>query len=221
METRVASVIKSNDSRSGIQGVAFNFDDMAVKAGQYLDKVKAEAVQIVVKAKQEAAVARQQAEAEGRRSAQKAVEQIVQKQLAQQLATLMPALQQAIEDIQHAKQAWLTHWEKSGVHLATAIASRIIRRELTTQPDIPLNLIREALELAVGSTQVCLHLNPADHSTLGSQAQLLVKEVSGLGPTEIVADPSVSPGGCRVETRFGSIDQQFDVQLARIEEELT
>lgn len=215
------SVIKTDDQNRAIQGVAFNFDDMAVKAAQYLEKVKLEAAQIVVEAKQEATAARQQAEAEGRRAAQQAVEQMVQKQLQQQLATLVPALRQAIQEIHHAKQAWLRHWEQSGVHLASAIAARVIRRELATQPEIPLKLIRDALELAAGSAQVRLHLNPADHTALLPQIQLLVKEISGLGPTEIAPDPAITAGGCRVETRFGTIDQQFDAQLARIEEELT
>ena len=44
--------------------------------------------------------------------------------------------------------------------------------------------------------------------------------MSGLGEPQIVADATVSPGGCRVETRFGSIDQTFEAQLARVEEEL-
>ena len=50
---------------------------------------------------------------------------------------------------------------------------------------------------------------------------------SGLAPkrtlttAEIVADPAITLGGCRVETRFGIIDQQFEAQLKRIEEELT
>ena len=43
--------------------------------------------------------------------------------------------------------------------------------------------------------------------------------MSGLGETQIVADASVSPGGCRVETRFGTVDQTFEAQLARVEEE--
>jgi flagellar assembly protein FliH len=221
VQTIMPSVIKTYDQNRGVQRVAFNFDDMAVKAGEYLEKIKAEAAEIVAKAKREATAIRQQAEAEGRRSGQLAVEQMVQKQLSQQLSTLLPALRQAVQDIQHAKQAWLRHWEKNSVHLAAAIAARVIRRELASQPDIPVKLIREALELAVGGTQVRVHLNPADHATLNSQIQLLVREISGLGPTEIAADPAVAPGGCRVETRFGTIDQQFEAQLARIEEELT
>jgi flagellar assembly protein FliH len=42
-----------------------------------------------------------------------------------------------------------------------------------------------------------------------------------LAPAEMIADPEISPGGCRIETLHGAIDQQFESQLARIEEELT
>ena len=45
--------------------------------------------------------------------------------------------------------------------------------------------------------------------------------MSGLGDAEVVADATIERGGCRVETRFGTIDQQFESQLKRIEEELT
>ena len=93
--------------------------------------------------------------------------------------------------------------------------------EARQTPEITLTLLREALELAAGSTHLRIHLNPADHETLGPQAETLIAEFSSLGPAKLVADPQVTPGGCRVETRFGIIDQQFEAQLARIEEELT
>ena len=84
-----------------------------------------------------------------------------------------------------------------------------------------MTLIREALELAAGSAHVRLHLHPDDHKALGGQVQLLATAISGLGEAEVIADAGVSRGGCRVETRFGTIDQQFEAQLDRIEEELT
>ncbi len=197
--------------------MAYNFTDMADEADRRLGKYHDEAVAIVEKAKQEAQQIKQQAQAEGRRAAAEEIS----KQLQQQLATLMPAMRQTVEGIQHSKQAWLAHWEKSGVHLATAIAERLIRRHLPETPDLTLTLVREALELAAGSAQIRVHLNPADHKTLGDQVQSIAKELSGLAPTELVANDHISPGGTRVETEFGVIDQQFEAQLARIEEELT
>ncbi len=198
-------------------GVAFNFDDMTVHAKTCLERVQAEAAKIVAKAHAEAAAVRKRAELEGRQAAFQAVEQMV----AKQLTDVLPAMRQAVEQIHHAKQAWLSHWEASGVRLAAAIARRLLRRELTRQPEAPMALIREALELAAGSAQIRLHLHPEDHKALGGQVELLVKEMSGLGGAEVIADAGVSRGGCRVETRFGTIDQQFEAQLARIEEELT
>jgi len=215
------TIIKATDRNRGIQGVAFNFDDMAAKANEYLRQVRDEAAAIIAQARREAEAIRKQAEVEGRRQGQDAIEKIVERQLGGQLETLLPALRQAISEIRDAKQAWLTHWEKSAVHVAVAIAGRLIRRALPKTPEVTLTLVREALELAVGSSRLRILLNPTDHEALSPQVQALTKEFSSLSTVELVPDAKITPGGCRVETAFGVIDQQFEAQLARIEEELT
>ncbi len=216
----MSTIIKSTDRRRTSQTVAFNFDDMAAKANQYLDQVRAEAAKIVAEARQEAARLKQQAEVEGRREGMAAVERTVAEQLGQQLATLRPALEQAVQEIRQAKQAWLRQWEQGAVHLAAAMAARVIRRELPRMPDVTVALVREALELAAGNAHLKIRLHPADHANLAGQIQMVVRELAPLAETELVADPQITAGGCRVETRFGVIDQQFESQLARIEEEL-
>jgi len=83
------------------------------------------------------------------------------------LATVLPALRHVVQDVQHAKQAWLTHWEASAVHVAAAIAERLIRRELPRQPEITLTLVREALELAAGTGRVTLEMAKAGFEGVG------------------------------------------------------
>ena len=141
------TIIRATDQNMATAGVAFNFDDMAGQAKKYLDQVRTDAAKIVVQAQQEAAAVRAQAQAEGRQAALAEVDQMIQRQLS----TVIPALRQAILDIHQAKQAWLAQWETAGIHLAAEIAKRLIRGELTRQPEIPLTLIREALQLAAGS----------------------------------------------------------------------
>ena len=104
--------------------------------------------------------------------------------------------------------------------MATSIASRVIRREVERTPEITLTLVREALELAAGSADVQLRLHPRDLSALGPHVTQLAAELARLGKPEIVADASIEPGGCRIDTHHGFIDQQFAAQLARIEQEL-
>ena len=210
------TIIRATDQNRAVHVEPFNFDDMAARANTYLDGVRAEAKQIVARARQQADAVRKQAEIQGHRAGMDAVEDLV----AKQLSTALPALHKAIEEIGHAKQAWLTHWEASAVHVAAAIAERIIRRRLPEHPEITLTLLREALELAAGNSQLQILMNPDDHQAMGPQAETLVKELSGLASAQFVPDPEITPGGCRVETRFGVIDQQFEAQLKRIEEEL-
>jgi flagellar assembly protein FliH len=216
----MATVIRAADHDLGSTGVAFNYEDVTTQARAYLDKVRAEAVKIVAKAQQDAEVIRKQAQQDGWQAAIHAGQQTAQQTVEQQLATVVPALRQAVADIQHAKQTWLAHWEGAGIHVAAAIAQRVIRRELARQPEIPVVLLREALELAAGSSEVRIHLNPGDHKTISEQVQVLLKEFSGMSGAEVLPDAAITPGGCRLETRFGVIDQQIEAQLARIEEEL-
>ncbi len=212
----MSTIIRASDRHGATPGVAFNFDDMTAQANQYLAKIRTEAARIVLKAQQEAEATRKRAESEGREAALQTVEEMVRKQLG----TVIPALKQAVQNIHDARHAWLTHWESGAVRLAAAIAQRIIRRQLQKQPEITLTLVREALELAAGNADLRILLNPLDFQSLGNQVRLVVEELSPLMKAELTADPDITPGGCRVETRFGVIDQQFEAQLQRIEEEL-
>jgi flagellar assembly protein FliH len=202
----MATLIRLADAPHALHDVPLNFDDL-----------DAQAAQIVAQAQSEAEAIRQRAAEEGCQAAVQAIE----KMAAEQFTPVLAALQQAGTDLRHAKQAWLAHWEQGAVHLAAAIAARVIRGELRRQPEITIKLVREALELAAGSPSVRLHLNPEDYKSLGAQVRTLIDAMSGLGAVEVAADATIGRGGCRVETRFGTIDQQFESQLKRIEEELT
>jgi len=75
--------------------------------------------------------------------------------------------------------------------------------------------------MAVGSPRVRLSLHPADLETLGSQVKRLTGELNRVGSIEVVADPAITAGGCKIDAEHGTMDQQFEAQLARIETELT
>lgn len=141
-------------------------------------------------------------------------------QLAGKLETLLPALQTAVRHIETAQQSFLLHWEQSAIKVAAAIAQRAISRELPEMLDVPLKLLREALELAAGSSQMKVRLNPDDYETLKPQIELLINELAGTAEVEIAPDHKITPGGCVVETSLGKIDQRIESRLDRIQMEL-
>src|SRR5687768_2112409 len=216
----MAGIIKAAGHEEGTptgSARAFQFDDMGQK---YVGRVRSEAGQIVAEARREATQIKARALDEGKQAAIQAVEASLRGRLDQQLGSVLTSMQQAVQGVLQSRQAWEQHWEGQAVKLATAIARRVVRRELHRTPEITLEWIREALQLAAGAGQVVLRLNPEDQAALGDRIDRVAKELSRLGPVRIVADPAISAGGCKVDTEFGSLDQQVEAQLARISEEL-
>jgi len=213
----MSRVIKAN---RGPHAVAFNYDDVTAQASACVELARAEAARILSAGHADADAVRREAEAAGRHSAELAIEQLLEAKMATRLDALAPALTQAVIELQHAKQAWLAHWERQAIHLATAIAERVIRRELRATPQIPLDLVREALQLAAGPSHLRVLMHPEDVRVLGAQLTPLLASIDSGATAELVADAGIEAGGCRVETECGSVDQQFSVQLGRIEEEL-
>jgi flagellar assembly protein FliH len=203
-----------------LRQVAFDLQDFSGQADDYLRQVRAEAAKIVLQAKQEAEKVRAQAEQAGRKAAEAAIEKVLDEKVAKQMQTLAPALDRAVAQIVDSQADWQRHWEQSIVSLACALAGRIIRRELRHQPDIALTWIRESLELVSGAGEITVRLNPAEVATLRNQVDSLVATFAPAAQATIVADESITSGGCRIETQFGSIDQQLETLLGRISEEL-
>ncbi len=179
------------------------------------------AADILARAHQQADEIRRRAEEEGRAAGLLVAEQVLGEKVDHHLAASVCAVEAAVARIQAAQSEWLAHWERTALHVAIKIAERVIRRQVEQSPEITLSLVREALELAAGSTEVQLRMHPDDVETLGHHAQRLAAELGRLGKVDLVADATIAKGGCRVDTRFGAIDQQFTSQLARIEHELT
>src|SRR5947207_5386017 len=176
---------------------AFHFDDVGQS---YIERVRIEAARIVNMARQEATAIRAKATEEGRQAALEAAQATLRTKLDQQLVTILAAIRQAVQGIEHSRQAWQQHWERHVVELATAIASRLCRRELSREPAITLQWVREALELAAGNAEVVLRLHPDDHAGLSGQVEAITRELTSLGKVRIIADGAISAGGCRVDT---------------------
>ncbi len=221
----MATVIKRDSVRAsspagGVRAVAFEFQDISESREKYLESVRAEAAKIVQDAHREAVRVRQQAENDGRDAALAAMEQLLSERVAEHIAGLRPTLEALVASVAQERATWVGHWERSIITLATQIAGRLVRRELSKQPELSLTWLREALELATGCEGIRIRVNDADHARFGASIRQLAASVARIAPEQIAPDPSVSPGGCIIETEFGAIDAQLESQLNRITEEL-
>ena len=177
------TIIRASDQNRSIQQVAFNFDDMAVQANRYLEKVRRQAAQIIADAQRQAEQIKKQAEAQGRAAGQRMIEQMTEKQLAAAIGhACCPRLHEVIREIRHAKQAWLSTLGKNKpCTWPRRSPGKVIRREIGRDPHDHPETGAGGVGAGRGHVAVRIHLHAADRQTLGPQIETLVQEMSGLG----------------------------------------
>lgn len=97
--------------------------------------------------------------------------------------------------------------------LAVSISKQIIRRELQTNSEQVVSVVKEAIKLLpLNSSRLIIHLNPNDISTL----QKVFNRDDIVSSYSLVEDPSVQRGGCKLATDDSIIDATIDSQIAQI-----
>lgn len=106
---------------------------------------------------------------------------------------------------------------KGVLELACELARQVLRHELSSNPNALQPVIREALAMLVSDSKAAVvRLNPLDLDVL---EDVLRQEFSGLSLT-LLSDPSVSRGGCLVESAGtvvdGTIEKRWNRAVARL-----
>ena len=107
--------------------------------------------------------------------------------------------------------------ESDIVALTVAIARRVLRRELSVDPEAIHGVVKAALE-KVQSKEICLVRTHPDH--LAEVTAFFTKSGTAAG-LQITPDPALQPGGLVIETKRGNLDASVETQLKEIERGFT
>jgi flagellar assembly protein FliH len=175
-----------------------------------LAAARLEAERIVQQAHQEAGLIREEARrtglAEGRAEA-----------LADD-AALREQLRELLTTVGDAYRAFCLDQAPALASLVTEATSRLMQEQLTLEPQRVLTIVQQALEQAVESRDLRLHLHPDDLETV--RGYLESPEAALPTDLQVVADPSVERGGCWLETGHGEVDATVSRRLARLAQAL-
>lgn len=121
----------------------------------------------------------------------------------QTLQEMLQCLDQPFEQLDESVEQQLAE-------LAMLVARQLVRRELKTEPEQVIAVVREALSaLPVAARNVRLVLHPEDAG--------LIRDTLALGDNQaqlqLVEDPVMSRGGCRIVTDSSQIDASVEARL--------
>lgn len=139
----------------------------------------------------------EQGQEEGRETGRQAL-----RAQGQRLSELMALLSEPLQTLDEQV-------ERELVALAVAVAKQLVRRELKTDPNQIVAVVRQALSvLPVSARNISLHLHPEDADLV--RAALALDEDP---PWKIVEDPVMTRGGCRVHTDISRVDASLERRL--------
>jgi flagellar assembly protein FliH len=125
---------------------------------------------------------------------------------------MLRRLAQTLDELRSLRATMIRQTEQQMVQLALAIAKRILRREATVDQDLLVALARVALERLGDAGNATIRLHPEDCS---HTVQRHGDHWAG-ARVRVIADPSVSRGGCLVESDFGLIDAGVEAQFEQV-----
>lgn len=118
-----------------------------------------------------------------------------------------------VENLQAALDQLASKGADALLDLALEAARQVVRRELSLRRDAALPVVREAIALIVDhAAHPRVHLSPQDFELVCAE---LESDASHRG-CRFVSDPSVLPGGCRIETPQGEIDATVATRWRRV-----
>jgi flagellar biosynthesis/type III secretory pathway protein FliH len=190
-----------NDARGVIdrasKGGEAILNDAAVRARALLAQAQAQSESIAEAAK---SAGRDEGLAAGRAE--------IEADLAESVASLEGVVAEARAD----RQKIIEGAETEIVKLAMTIAERIVHEQITVDPKVVVDNVRQALTRLVGREVVTLRVNPADLDLIRSHRD----GIAGSNDVEhlrVVEDARVDRGGVIVETDAGTIDAKISTQI--------
>ena len=229
----MARIIRTADSKGpslGDHRRAVETGGMDVLTAEMIALAEMEATRIVTASRQEAqsiltaaeqeaqsilAAAEQEAEAIKQRAGRERQDAINRE--VESLRDLVSSLSYEIEE--HKKQL-RTVGQAESVDVAVAIAERIVRKHIEENGELARVATRETLKWVTSAAKVFVHVSANDFERHQQVISGMLEELHPHADCEIIEDTSISDGGVRVETEFGTIDQTVEKQLNCIAEEL-
>ena len=110
--------------------------------------------------------------------------------------------------------------ERKIVELAVAVAERLVYRQLNLEPETITSIARETMNMLNEGSQVDLYVNPADLEKCFEYNASLKEEYPDINKLEVLADPQLPRGSCRVESESGVVEYLIDEEREQLKKML-
>lgn len=215
---------ESVDSASRVVG--FNLLDLAEEGRQQIESCQKLTRSMIAEAEAEAQrikeTARQQGLEEGLQQAEASLAKDIEEQSERKSREKLERLHECVEKMHQVHEEWMEEYASSLCELATSIAERVIRAQLSESKEIMINWVTEALMSTRSSSEVTLSLHPDTLEDLGDSLQRMLRNECKPETVRLTGDVSldrhdvcISQSGGRIQAGMLAQLEQLGVLLSR------
>jgi flagellar biosynthesis/type III secretory pathway protein FliH len=172
--------------------------------------------QVLAEARAEAERKVHEAYQEGLRRGMEAGQEAFEASLAQ----CVQALHEAAEAIAAHRLSFIDSVEPQVISLTRQLTERIARHAWAQNPERIQESVREALGQLADAQQLTVRLHPDDMAALREHQVQLLEEFPGVASLSLLADDTITPGGCVIASAQMQADARLETILARVLEAL-
>lgn len=143
-----------------------------------------------------------------------------QAELQEKYEQMLQEAAQIVEQAHEMKHQVIQEAEPFLIELSSAIAQKIIQRQLTIEPEWTIQLVASVLERRREKGVITLCVSPGHYAYIQAAREELLLHIDSQAELAIIPDPSVHDHGCVVRSTFGSVDARIDTQLSEIKNAL-
>lgn len=133
---------------------------------------------------------------------------------------LLTSLRKAVSELEEVKKEICFNAEKETVELALAIAKKIVSHEISTNKNLILNVVKEALKKVEDHDKINIKINPLDYEACRNAEYEISDLIDNTQGITFEEDEKIGRGGCIIETNLGDIDARIEKQINVVEETL-
>lgn len=103
------------------------------------------------------------------------------------------------------------------VRLATAVARKVLQKEVSLDPAVVTRTVRAALSRGHVRGDVVVKVNPMDRDIIADLRPDILREMQEIRSLRVEGDEAVEKGGAMIECGMGELDLRLERQLQEVE----
>lgn len=133
---------------------------------------------------------------------------------------IVEKIENLLDEIGRLRTDIVKRYENDILGLICSVAEKVVHHKVSLSGATIRETVIKAIQLATEKRSILLKINPEEFDYIDQLRPEFFQRFNELASLEIVSNPSVSRGGCFLETPCGDVDARVETQMEMIRQRL-